>query len=53
METGWTSVRDPVYQAPYAYRNNQWIGYDDQQSLTLKVRLVFLLPIVPRIIKYS
>jgi len=33
---GWTVVRDPHYMVPYAYKNRQWIGYDDEQSLTLK-----------------
>lgn len=39
-EGGWTVVRDPCYQAPYAYKNNLWIGYDDVESLTVKVGLV-------------
>ena len=36
-DEGWTIVRDPVYMVPYAYRGRQWIGYDDEQSLALKV----------------
>jgi chitinase len=36
-ESGWTIVRDPVYMVPYAYRGYQWIGYDDEQSIALKV----------------
>uniref|UniRef100_A0A0P5TL21 chitinase n=1 Tax=Daphnia magna TaxID=35525 RepID=A0A0P5TL21_9CRUS len=35
-DPSWTVVRDPYYKAPYAYKSNQWIGYDDQQSLRLK-----------------
>lgn len=34
--TGWTVVRDPYYQAPYAYKGNVWIGYDDKESLKAK-----------------
>ena len=37
LEGGWTIVRDPCYQAPYMYKNNLWIGYDDEQSVILKV----------------
>lgn len=33
----WTVVVDPFYMSPYAYKGNQWIGYDDQQSLKTKV----------------
>jgi chitinase len=36
-QDGWTIVRDPVYMVPYAYRGRQWIGYDDEQSIALKV----------------
>jgi hypothetical protein len=25
------------HKAPYAYHNDQWVGYDDIESLTLKV----------------
>ena len=38
----WTVVVDPFYMSPYAYKSNQWIGYDDQNSLKTKVmKLVF------------
>lgn len=40
-ESGWTIVHDPLYQAPYAYKGNQWIGYDDQNSLALKVYITW------------
>lgn len=37
-DSTWTVVRDVCYQAPYAYKNNLWIGYDDEQSLRNKVQ---------------
>lgn len=33
----WKIVIDPHIQAPYAYKDNMWIGYDDVESLYLKV----------------
>ncbi|XP_067139342.1 chitinase-3-like protein 1 [Centruroides vittatus] len=33
----WTVVRDPYYMAPYAFREREWVGYDDIESITLKV----------------
>jgi chitinase len=36
--SGWTVVRDPYYMVPYAYNGNQWIGFDDRESLTLKAQ---------------
>lgn len=37
-DPGWTIVRDPYYQAPYAYKNGLWIGYDDKESLKAKAQ---------------
>ncbi|KAI0233848.1 Chitotriosidase-1, partial [Lamellibrachia satsuma] len=34
---GGTRVFHLEHQVPYAYKNNQWVGYDDVQSLTGKV----------------
>ena len=34
----WTVIRDEYVDAPYAYNGNLWIGYDDVQSITAKVR---------------
>ena len=31
-------VRDPVAQVPYTYYNSEWISFDDEVSLTNKVR---------------
>ncbi|XP_064474372.1 chitotriosidase-1-like [Ornithodoros turicata] len=33
----WTVVRDPFYMAPYAFRERQWVGYDDMDSIAVKV----------------
>lgn len=34
---GLTVVQDSVVKAPYGYKGDQWVGFDDQNSLTLKV----------------
>lgn len=36
----WTVVIDPFYMAPYAYKDTQWIGYDDRDSLRTKVKIL-------------
>ncbi|KAG8182778.1 hypothetical protein JTE90_018652 [Oedothorax gibbosus] len=33
----WASVWDPDAWTPYAFKDNQWVGYDDQRSLNAKV----------------
>ncbi|KAI4468381.1 chitinase [Holotrichia oblita] len=33
---GWTVVWDGEQQVPYAYKGNQWVGYDNAQSIALK-----------------
>merc|ERR1712063_216923 len=37
-DPGWNIVRDPFYQAPYAYKGNLWIGYDDEESMKAKAQ---------------
>ncbi|XP_046455827.1 acidic mammalian chitinase-like [Daphnia pulex] len=37
-DPSWTVVRDSSYLTPYAFKSSQWIGYDDQQSLTIKAQ---------------
>lgn len=37
--SNWRKVWDSVGQCPYAYRGNQWIGYENEQSLKAKVAL--------------
>jgi len=32
-----TRIYNEEQQVPYIYNGNQWIGYDDEQSLTQKV----------------
>jgi hypothetical protein len=34
----WTRYWDEHYMAPYVVKGNQWIGYDDEESITYKVR---------------
>lgn len=33
----WTRVWSREHQAPYAYKNTQWVGYDDEESIKVKV----------------
>lgn len=33
----WTKEWDPIALTPYMYKGNQWISYDTEQSLALKV----------------
>ena len=35
-KNGWTVVNDNNYKVPYAYKGNQWVGYDNQASMKLK-----------------
>ncbi|GAB6032464.1 Chitinase 2, variant 2 [Chamberlinius hualienensis] len=35
----WPVVVDEFYQAPYTYSGNQWIGYDDMDSIRKKCEL--------------
>lgn len=37
---GLTVVQDNTVKAPYGYKGDQWVGYDDEMSLTLKVNSV-------------
>jgi len=34
--TPWTIVWDDIYQAPYAYNGDQWVGYDNPESIEIK-----------------
>lgn len=34
--SSWTRVWDATQRVPYAYNGNQWVGYDDVESLTIK-----------------
>ncbi|KAL6255476.1 hypothetical protein P5V15_013812 [Pogonomyrmex californicus] len=37
---GWTVVRQEEHRAPYAYKGDQWVGYDDVTSLTEKIAYI-------------
>ena len=40
LSTGWTVVEDPTEKrGPYAYKGNQWVGYDDPKTAAIKVSL--------------
>lgn len=38
QEKGWTVVFESSIEAPYAYKDKQWIGYDNEKSIYLKVQ---------------
>lgn len=35
-----TLVWDNEQQVPFAYRGNQWVGFDDERSISVKVRVL-------------
>jgi chitinase len=37
QEGNWTRVFDPVVQGPYATKGDLWIGYDDVESIGVKI----------------
>lgn len=39
-ETGWTREHDKEGEAYYAYKGNEWIGYDNPKSLAAKVKFI-------------
>ncbi|GBM66525.1 Chitotriosidase-1 [Araneus ventricosus] len=39
-DKGWTEVFAENIQAPYAYKGNQWVGYDSVKSIGIKVDYV-------------
>lgn len=41
VRNGWTRVYDNTQQGTYAYGgNNQWVGYDDAQSIQVKINYI-------------
>lgn len=40
VRNGWTRVWDNAQRVPYAYGNNQWVGYDDAQSIQEKINYI-------------
>ncbi|RNA03844.1 chitotriosidase-1 isoform X1 [Brachionus plicatilis] len=39
-EDNWTRAWSGEHQVPYAYKKNQWVGYDDSESVKIKVNYV-------------
>jgi len=37
----WAKKYDEFAQVPYAYNSEQWIGYDNEQSIKAKVKILF------------
>ena len=37
IDAGWKRVFDTEQEVPYAYKGDQWVGYDDSQSIGIKV----------------
>ncbi|XP_053984693.1 chitinase-3-like protein 1 [Hylaeus volcanicus] len=37
---GWTVVREPKQLVPYAFKGNQWVGYDDPTSVQEKAKYI-------------
>lgn len=40
LSDNWTRVWDANAECPYAYSDDQWVGYDDPQSLMIKAEFV-------------
>lgn len=41
LSTGWTVVEDPTEKrGPYAYKGNQWVGYDDPKTAAIKAEYI-------------
>lgn len=36
LNNGWTEVWNEEQEVPYAYKGNQWVGYDNPRSLAIK-----------------
>ncbi len=41
LQMGWTRVWNEEQKVPYAYNGNEWVGYEDIQSLKFKVIVFF------------
>jgi chitinase len=40
QQQGWSRVYEQSQQAPYAFSGNQWVGYDDLQSIDYKLSFI-------------
>lgn len=36
----WTERWDPISMVPFMYKGNQWVGFDNEKSLALKVSII-------------
>lgn len=36
----WNTVFEPTQQVPYAFSGNQWVGYDNLQSINYKCNFI-------------
>jgi chitinase len=36
----WTRLFEPTQMAPYSYKGNQWVGYDDTESVNGKIEYI-------------
>lgn len=52
-EDNTTLVWDNEQQVPFAYRENQWVGFDDERSLKTKVKVTSLTVISQNITHLS
>ena len=41
VKDGWHKEWNDEQKVPYAYKEDQWIGYDDQKSIKTKVNFKF------------
>ena len=39
-EDNWTRGWSPEHQVPFAWKSNQWVGYDDEESIAIKVKYI-------------
>ena len=42
-QSGWSKKFDDVGKCPYAYKDDQWVGYEDEESLQYKMDFINVL----------
>ncbi|XP_022652307.1 endochitinase-like isoform X2 [Varroa jacobsoni] len=40
QDNGWKREWDDIGKCPYAYKDDQWVGYEDEQSLAIKLDFI-------------